>query len=367
MARARVGVAHADLSRYGARASMQKIVIHRRGGYDRLGLEQHPIGSVGPGEVHVKVHAAGVNYADCIVRMGLYSSAKAYVGWPITPGFEIAGVVARCGAGVEDLVEGTPVVGLVRFGGYASDVIVPRRQLFAIPRGLSMVEAAAFPAVYLTAHHALFELARSRAGDKVLVHSAAGGVGGALVQLAALQGCHVVGVVGSGHKIEHAQSLGANAVIDRSRDRLWPEAESHAPAGYDAVFDANGVATLRQSYRHLAPMGRLVVYGFASMLPKADQRMRWWRLAWHWLRTPWFSPFDLTTRNRSVMGFNLSYLFDHNALLVEGMELLTRHLEAGSIRAPQVATFPLAAAGEAQRVLETGNTVGKIVLVTEHA
>lgn len=346
---------------------MQKIVIHRRGGYERLGLEHHPLGPVGPGEVHVKVHAAGVNYADCIVRMGLYSSAKAYVGWPITPGFEIAGTVERCGAGVEDLAVGTRVVALVRFGGYASDVVVPRRQVFAIPNGLDMVEAAAFPAVFLTAHHAMFELARARAGDKLLVHSAAGGVGGALVQLGVAHGCHVVGVVGAGHKVEHAQALGAHAVIDRSRGDLWQQAETHASAGYDAVFDANGVSTLRESYRHLAPMGRLVVYGFASMLPRADRRLRWWRLAWHWLRTPRFSPFDMTTRNRSVMGFNLSYLFDHAALLGETMGTLIRHLEAGAIRPPSVVTFPLAAAGEAQRVLETGNTVGKIVLVTEHA
>ena len=95
---------------------------------------------------------------------------------------------------------------------------------------------------------------------------------------------------------EHVRALGASEIIDRSQGRLWPEAEAHAPAGYDVVFDANGVDTLGQSLEHLAPMGRLVVYGFASMLPRANRRMSWLRLAWHWLRTPRISPFDLTDR-----------------------------------------------------------------------
>jgi len=346
---------------------LDKIVIHRRGGYDRLRLERHVLPRLSAQDVHVQVHAAGVNYADCVVRMGLYSSAKDYVGWPITPGFEVAGVVARVGGDVTDVRVGDEVIAVTRFGGYASDLVVPRRQVFAIPRGMTMVQAAAVPAVYLTAYHAAVELARPKHGAHVLVHSAAGGVGGALVQIARVLGCHVVGVVGGAHKVEHAHALGAHAVIDRSAGRLWDEAETHSPAGYDVVFDANGVDTLGASLRHLAPMGRLIVYGFASMLPRADQKLRWWRLAWHWLRTPRISPFDLTTRNRSVMGFNLSYLFDHAKLLAESMGQITRWFDEGLLRAPAVSTFPLAAAGEAQRSLETGNTVGKIVLLTEHA
>jgi NADPH:quinone reductase-like Zn-dependent oxidoreductase len=345
---------------------MHKIVIHRRGGYDRLVLEPHDVPNVSPHDVHVQVHAAGVNYADCIVRMGLYSSAKEYVGWPITPGFEAAGVVQRTGTEVKHLRPGDEVVVVTRFGGYATDIVVPARQVFPIPRGLTMTEAAAFPAVYLTAYHAAVMLARPPAGARVLVHSAAGGVGSALVQICRLLDCRVVGVVGGSHKIEHVRALGASDIIDRSQGRLWPEAEAHAPAGYDVVFDANGVDTLGQSLRHLAPMGRLVVYGFASMLPRANRRMSWLRLAWHWLRTPRISPFELTDRNRSVMGFNLSYMFDHNKLLTESMDQISRWLESGVVRPPVVSTFPLAAAGEAQRALETGNTVGKLVLVTEH-
>lgn len=343
---------------------MEKIVIHRRGGYERLRLEEHPVPPLSPQDVHVRVHAAGINYADCIVRMGLYSSAREYVGWPITPGFEVAGTVVRTGDAVDDMPVGTEVVAVTRFGGYASDVVVPRRQVFARPRGLTMEQAAAFPAVHLTAYHALVELARPKIGASVLVHSAAGGVGCALVQIARLLGCHVVGVVGGPHKVELAASLGCHAVIDASREPLWPTAELHAPTGYDVILDANGPSTLRGSLRHLAPMGRLVVYGFASMLPRTG-RLRWLSLVWSFLRTPRVSPFELTQKNKSVMGFNLSYLFDHTKLLVDSMEQLVRWAEDGRLRPPPVRTFPLAQAAAAQQLLETGSTIGKLVLVPE--
>lgn len=341
---------------------MQAIVIDRPGGYARLVLRRVASPPVAPGHVRVAVEACGVNYADCIVRMGLYSSAKEYVGWPITPGFEVAGTVAELGDGVDDLTLGQAVLAVTRFGGYASEVVVPRHQLFARPRGWSANEAAALPAVGLTAWYALLELAAPPPGATILVHSAAGGVGGVLVQLGRHLGCRVVGVVGSPHKVEQARALGAELVIDRSSEDLWARAEAFAPAGYHAIFDANGVATLGQGFGHLAPTGRLVVYGFASMLPRAGQRRSWVRLAYHWLRTPRFDPFTLTQKNRSVMGFNLSYLFDHTERLERGMELLLGWADDGVLRPPPVEAFALRDAGAAQARLESGATVGKLVL-----
>ncbi len=341
---------------------MQAIVIDKPGGYDRLVLRSRPSAPLPPGHVRVTAQACGVNYADCIIRMGLYSSAKEYVGWPITPGFEAAGTVAEVGDGVDDLAEGDDVVAVTRFGGYASELVVPRHQVFSRPTGWSAEQTAALPSVGLTAWYALVELVRPRPGAKILVHSAAGGVGGVLVQLGRHLGCEVAGVVGAPHKIDQARALGAHEVIDRSAGDLWARAEAFAPDGFDAIFDANGVATLGQSYQHIAPTGRLVVYGFASMLPRADQRRSWLKLAWHYLRTPRFNPFELTTKNRSVMGFNLSYLFEHTERLEQGMELLLGWAEQGVLRPAPIETFGLHEAGEAQRRLESGRTVGKLVL-----
>lgn len=348
---------------------MHKIVVHRPGGLGQLQYERHPSSVLGSGQARIEVEAAGVNYADCVVRRGLYASARKYVGWPITPGFEVAGRVAELGPGEADdgLAVGQDVMAVTRFGGYATEIVVPRAQVFARPRGWTASECAAFPAVHLTADYAMEELVNPTEGDVHLVHSAAGGVGGVLVQLARRARCRVVGVVGAPHKVEEVRRLGADVVIDKSSEDLWPVAERASPEGYDAVFDANGVATLRQSYQHLAPTGRLVVYGFATMLPRSGKRVRWAKLAWDWLRTPRFNPLDLTGENRSVMGFNLSYLFDHVDLLHRSMERLTAWAEDGDLVPPRVTEYPLHDVADAHRDLESGATVGKLVLVVDRS
>jgi len=344
---------------------MKKIVVHGPGSYDRLIVEEHRDLEPRAGEVVVETHAAGVNYADCVVRMGLYASAKEYVGWPITPGFEVTGRVKRVGEGVTDIEVGTPVIALTLFDGYATEVRVPRRQVFSLPPGMDMLRGAGFPAVFITAWYALEELCKLRRGMKVLVHSAAGGVGGALVQIASARDCEVVGVVGGAHKVSAALGHGASAVIDKSTQKLWREAERHAPRGYDVVLDANGVETLKQSYRHLGPTGRLVIYGFHTMMPKKGGKPNWPKLALDWLRTPRFNPLDLTNDNKSVMAFNLSYLFEHGHLLQEGMAGLLDLFQVGKIRPHEVDAIPFAHVGEAHRKIESGRTVGKLVLVTD--
>ena len=140
---------------------MKKVLIDRAGGYDRLRIVEGPALVPGAGEVRVDVAYAGVNYADCVVRMGLYASAKQYVGWPITPGFEVAGAVGAVGAGVDPGWLGREVFAVTRFGGYASEVVVPLAQVFARPPALSLAEAAAFPAV----HSNRCTSPRSRRGD----------------------------------------------------------------------------------------------------------------------------------------------------------------------------------------------------------
>jgi NADPH:quinone reductase-like Zn-dependent oxidoreductase len=217
--------------------------------------------------------------------------------------------------------------------------------------------------VFLTAYYALFELAHPRPGATLLVHSAAGGVGSALVQLGRIAGCRVVGVVGSSHKVETARAMGADVVIDKSREDLWKAAEKASPKGYDVVLDANGVSTLPQSYAHLASPGKLIIYGFHSMMPRKGGRPNWLKLAWDWLRTPRYNPLTLTNDNTSVLAFNLSYLFEQREVLSEAMARLLAWAEEGKLVAPPVTRFPLDQVAEAHRAIESGTTVGKLVLV----
>jgi len=343
---------------------MRAVRISRPGGYDRLELKELPDVPCGPSEVAVEVRAAGVNYADSMVRMGLYKSARQFVGWPITPGFEFAGVVSERGDEVTGLDVGQRVFGVTRFGGYASRVVVPPDQLVATPPELSDAQAATFPTAYLTAWYALRELGSLRAGKRVLVHSAAGGVGGAALQIVRAGGGESVGVVRGQHKVDLARQLGANHVIDKGSTDLWPAVVAVAPQGFDIALDPNGAETLMASYRHLRPAGRLIIYGFATLLERGRGRPNWLKLIAGYYRTPRFNPLKMTNSNKSVMAFNLSYLFDRKEAFAEAMGELMGWLEAGQITALPVKEYALDDVARAQRDLESGTTVGKLALVS---
>lgn len=344
------------------RRDARRIRIHRPGDYSALKLESFDPGEPQPGQVLIEVQAIGVNYADGIIRMGLYESARVLHGYPITPGFEVSGRILRVGAGVNRFVAGDLVIALTLFNGYSSHLVLDAERVFARPRLLSAEQGAAIPTIFLTAWFMVHELAQARPGERWLVHSAAGGVGSALAQLGHLASCQVTGVVGNADKIATALEMGCSQVIDRQRENLWQRAEQIAPDGFDAIFDANGVSTLAASYRHLAASGRLCVYGFASMLSRGRGVPNWPKLVWDWLRTPRFNPLDMTRHNRSVIGCNLSFLSAQQPRLIRGMTWLLQQFESGALRAPPIRVFPLEQAAEAQRLIESGLSVGKLIL-----
>jgi synaptic vesicle membrane protein VAT-1 len=342
---------------------VKAISVAKAGSFERLELVDLPDLQPAAGEVLVQTRAVGVNFADVVVRLGLYESARKYIGWPITPGFEFSGEVAALGSGVSDLRVGERVFGVTRFNGYASQVCVPRAQLFRVPESMSHPQAATFPTVFLTAYYALREAIRTRPGGKVLVHSAAGGVGLAALQLARADGLLPIAIVGSSHKREVALEYGAAHVVDKSTQALWPELERIAPDGVELVLESNGAETLRQSYAHLKPTGRLIVYGFTSMLSRGSGRANWLKLAWEYLRIPRFHPLQMVDSNRGVIAFNLSYLFDQQYLLTESMTRMLGEVESGVLRPLPVSEFSLADAAEAHRALQSGGTTGKLALI----
>ncbi|NNL77440.1 MAG: zinc-binding dehydrogenase [Desulfobacterales bacterium] len=343
---------------------MKKIVIERPGGYHRLQIKQFPNPAPQYNEVLIEVLAAGVNFADVFIRLGLYKSAKEYVGWPITPGFEFSGKVLKCGPEVSDLAEGTSVFGVTRFGAYSSHLCVPRNQVFIIPQDskFNPDQWAAFPTVFLTAYHGLFHNLVLRPEMKILVHSAAGGVGGALLQLGKIANCQMIGVVGASHKVNTAFEYGADHVIDKKKEDLWFKAEEICPDGFDVVFDGNGPATLKQSYKHLAPSGKLVTYGFHSMLSRRGGFSHYLKLAYEYFRVPRWNPLNMTNENKSLIAFNLSYLFHRGDLLNKSMQDLLAWVEEGKIKAPVMQNYPFEKVADAHRALESGTTVGKLIL-----
>lgn len=342
---------------------MKYLTIRKPGGYEQLEIAEKAAPAPESDELLIKVKASGINFADILIRLGVYASAKTYVGWPITPGFEFSGIVTAVGADVKKYKVGDPVFGIKLFGAHAGEICVAEKNVFPKPEKYSFAETAGFPAVFMTAYHALLQNVALRPGMKILIHSAAGGVGQALIQLGKLHNCFVIAVVGSSHKVERIKQLAADHVIDKSTSNLWKIIHEQYPDGLDLIFDANGVDSYRNSFQHLRPTGKLIAYGAHSMIPKKGGRLNWPKLIWDYFRTPRYNPLDLITENKGVLGFNLSYLFDRDDLLNEGINDLLLSLNTGKIQPLPVTEYPLEDAAKAHRDIESGETVGKLILL----
>lgn len=320
-----------------------------------------------------------VNYADCTIRWGLYESAKRFVGWPIVPGFDVAGFIEAKGSGVTDVNVGDTVFGCTLFGAYSSRVLVPARQVRRVPddSSLSLAQASALPTVSLTALYALQlagfwpEPAKYR-NKSILIHSAAGGVGSMLVQMAKiLKLGPIVGVVGQTSKVAAAKALGCDTVIDKSKQDLWAAAEDANTANdglYAAIMDANGVSTLKQSYDHLAPTGRLIVYGFHTNLPTGEMLLsplEWLRMGKKMLSMPKFDPMELTVDNKAVMGFNLSFFADEEEVVNALFDQICDWLKDNMLRCPNVVVMNMLEVARAHEFIQSGTSIGKIVLQTD--
>ncbi len=344
---------------------MKKIVIDKPGGLERLQIRSFPDPVPDDNEVVVKAHSIGVNYADIIIRMGYYASAKQYVGWPITPGFDFAGEVIATGKSVKNFKTGDRVLGVSRFNSYATHVTVPENQIFSIPDHFSYQEAGGFPTIFLTAYYALHMSTQIYPGSKILVHSAAGGVGSALLQLCTLQDWTTIGVVGNSAKVDFARDMGADRVIDKSAQNLWQMVDEYAPDGLDVVLDSNGALTIKKGYNRLRENGKLICYGFHGMFQRGWNRANIFRLAYQFFRTPRFSPLSMNDKNRTVIAFNLSFLFHRADLLEFAMTDLMNWYTGGKIKMPAVTAYAFEDVASAHRDMQSGKTTGKLVLVPE--
>lgn len=334
--------------------------IERHGAPEVFVEREIPLAEPGPGEVHLRVRAAGINFADLFMRAGLYDTVPPR---PYSPGFEVAGEIISVGEGVEDWSAGDRAVGLIRHGGYAHDIVVPTRNLFHYPESLSPAEAAAIPVVFLTAWVCLSECARVRRGETALILGAAGGVGSAAVQLAVRDGLRVVGTAGTAEKRAFVvEELGAEACFD-SRGDWEPDVESLlGPREVDVALDATGGEATAACRRLLAPLGRLVFYGMSAALP--TNRKNWPRAALAWLKTPRLHPMDLVQPCIGISGVHLLHLQEREGLLLSGLEVIYRGVQSGELRPILDSTYPLTRDGavEAHRYIHARRNLGKVVL-----
>lgn len=344
---------------------MKAMVVRRYGPPEVFEQREVPDPQPKPGQALVRVRAIGINFADLLARLGVYGNTPKP---PFIPGLELAGEVEQVvprpeeqGSAGITLHPGERVAALTMFNAYAERVVISCEQAFRIPDSMSFADAAAIPVNYLTAYHSFFEMGNLRAGDRVLITSAAGGVGVAAVQLARARGLITFGTASSG-KQEFLRKIGVDYPIDYTRENARDVVRRVAPEGIEMAFDAIGGKSFAESYHCLGPMGRLVVYGFSAAVDERG-RINYLRAAREMWQMPRFRPIPLLEKNISIIGVHIGRLAHKSKVLGPQLAEIFGLYLAGQVKPVIGKTFPLAETAVAHRYIHQRKNVGKVLLL----
>lgn len=337
----------------------QGLFITRFGGIDVLKMQAAPTQPMTDSTVRIRVKAAGVNFADLQMRMGLYPEAPKV---PFIPGYEVSGEVIEVGAHIRSLKVGDRVLAGTKFGGYVTEIVLPEFQVRKLPEHLSFAEGASIPVNFMTAWVALQHMARVREGDRVLIESAAGGVGVAATQIAVRAGARVTGVVSSDRKAQAVLDLGASEVRLNSE---W-ESKTMAKERFDIILNASGGKLLKKSLDRLEPCGRVVSFGVSAAVG-GDKRSIF-RVASTLVRSPIILPLQLMMKNIGIYGLNVLQLFvepkdpAHPTLLMRSLDSVLQEFDQKHFKVLIGKEFPLEEGGAAHLHLQGRGNIGKVVL-----
>jgi synaptic vesicle membrane protein VAT-1 len=338
---------------------MKQVVITRAGGPEVLEVREKADPEPGPGEVRVKVEAAGINFADLMARMGIYQDAPPL---PTVVGYEVAGTIDQVGPGVDRSRVGQPVVAPTRFGGYSSLVIVKNEQAILRPPGLDAEHAAAIPVTGLTAWMMVEEMGRVRQGDRVLVHSAGGGVGLMALDLIKRRGGIAVGTA-SAKKHPELKALGYDELVDYTTQDFEAVLSKGAP--FDLVLDPVGGESWAKGFRLLRTGGRMICFGFSTQAggEKASLLGTIKSVA----SIPWllFNPISMINSNKGLMGVNMGNMWQEGERLGVWLSHLLALWQKGQLRPRVHATYPFSRAAEAHRSIHERSNLGKVLLIPD--
>ena len=330
---------------------MKAVRFHENGDPEVLRYEEVPDPAPGPGQVLLRVLAAGVNYADASRRKGGTSYPRP-TPLPFTPGSEVVGIVEQLGEGVTGIERGATFMAWLGQGGYAEMAVADAADLLPVPQGVKPVEALSLIIQGLTAALILKGSARLRAGESVLIEGAAGGVGVLALQLAKIYGAgRVIGAASTPAKRDLVLRLGADAAVDYSQPGWAAEVKAkNGGRPIDIILEMTGGAVFDEALDCLAPLGRMVAYGNAGRRPMTLNAQR------------------LFAQNQTVTGFFLSGFIagqsrDRGAFAMKLLAELGGYVSDGRLRLQLGGSYKLAQAADAHRALETRGTMGKIVLV----
>jgi NADPH2:quinone reductase len=311
-----------------------------------LRVREVPEPLVAPATAKVEIKAAGCNFFDILIVKGEYQIKPPF---PFVPGGEIAGIVTEVGESVTGVAPGDHVFGTVSTGGYAERAVVLGGSLRKMPEGMSFEEAAAFPIVYPTSYAALVLRARIEAGETLLVHAAAGGVGLAAVQIGRALGACVIATAGDREKLEIARAAGADVVIDyRTEDWVSRVKEETGGRGADVIYDSVGGEVFDGSMRCIAWNGRLLVVGFAGG------------------RIPEVKVNRILLKNIAVVGIHWgAYALNEPERIPEVFDALDALYKEGAVRPEIYGTYALEELPAALEALASRRTYGKLVVTPQ--
>lgn len=326
------------------------IVIEKYGTAKTLQLRSIAPKQPGDDEVAIDVAFSGINFADIQMRLGFYPDAPKR---PFVPGYEVSGVVTAVGKDVRDVRPGDDVIAGTYFGGYASHVTIPARQVFKLPPKVDLAAGAALPVAYFTAQLAVAEMARVRAGDRVLIECATGGVGVIATQIARHLGAEVTGLTTSPHKKGFIEDLGAKAMtVDDFR-------ADTSQKGYDFILNSSGGAHINWQRARLGLTGRMVCIGLSSGVK--DGKRNFLRIATAALRTPRISVLKLFDANQGIYALNALHVL-RDPVWIERLTRSLTNVEAMGLTPHIGKVFPAADVAAAHAFLETKQATGKVLL-----
>src|SRR5262245_18282851 len=342
---------------------MKRVVVDHFGGPAVLRMVEDDDPRPGPGEVRVRVLAAGVSFTDAQLRAGTYLGVPPP---PFTPGYELVGTVDELGPGCSRLQTGDRVAALTVWGAYAERVCVPEVNAIEVPADLDPAEVVSLVLPYMTAYQLLHRTAMVRSGETVLVHGAAGRVGTAVLELGALAGLRLFGTA-SARERGLVERLGAVAIDYRTEDFV-ARVRSIEPKGVDVVLDGLGGALSLRSSRALRPGGRLVIFGHYSTLAHGRKSWRGW-IEWY-AATACVALWDLLSPRRHVLAYRIQTLRprgprDPQAYREDFLQLIEL-LRERKIHPVIAQRLPLSDARRAHELLEQSASVGKLVLVPDY-
>jgi NADPH:quinone reductase-like Zn-dependent oxidoreductase len=336
---------------------MRQVWITRAGPPEVLQVREAPDPEPQAGQVRVRVRASGINFADLMARVGLYPDAPKI---PCVVGYEVAGTIDAVGSGVTDLHAGDRVLAMPKFGGYTDCLAVPADQVVRMPQKMTFEHGAALPVTYLTAYNMMLFTGTVRPGSSVFIHSAAGGVGIAAIQIAKTRGCTILGTASPG-KHDFLRTLGVQHPIDSRGDYAAEVRRIVGDRGVDLILDPVGGKSWSEGYDLLAPCGRLVCFGMSAAASGKKRSLL--HAAAQLMKVRKYSPMKLMDDNKTVAGTNMGHLFARLDLLRPQLDALIAMYEAGEIEPHVDRTFRFDEAPAAHHYIHDRKAVGKVLLV----